>query len=54
MIALETARNVNSQFERLARRLEPWNGDIFAVRLVPSGGFAAGAKNMGDEPNVLA
>jgi CubicO group peptidase (beta-lactamase class C family) len=35
-------------------RLEPWDGDIFAVRLVPSGRFAAVAKNLGDEPNGLA
>jgi hypothetical protein len=35
-------------------RLEPWDGDIFAVRLVPSGDFAAVAKNLGDEPNGLA
>jgi CubicO group peptidase (beta-lactamase class C family) len=35
-------------------RLEPWDDDIFAVRLVPSGRFAAVAKNLGDEPNGLA
>jgi hypothetical protein len=35
-------------------RLEPWDGDIFAVRLMPSGHFAAVAKNLGDEPNGLA
>src|SRR4029077_5807277 len=35
-------------------RLEPWDGDIFAVRLVPSGRFAAVAKNLGEEPNGLA
>jgi CubicO group peptidase (beta-lactamase class C family) len=35
-------------------RLEPWDGDIFAVRLMPSGRFAAVAKNLGDEPNGLA
>jgi len=35
-------------------RLEPWDGEIFAVRLVPSGRFAAVAKNLGDEPNGLA
>jgi CubicO group peptidase (beta-lactamase class C family) len=35
-------------------KLEPWDGDIFAVRLVPSGRFAAMAKNLGDEPNGLA
>jgi CubicO group peptidase (beta-lactamase class C family) len=35
-------------------RLEPWDGDIFAVRLVPSGRFSAVAKNLGDEPNGLA
>jgi CubicO group peptidase (beta-lactamase class C family) len=34
-------------------RLESWDGDIFAVRLVPSGRFAAVAKNLGDEPNAL-
>ena len=35
-------------------RLEPWDGDIFAVRLMPSGRFAAVAKNLGDDPNGLA
>ena len=35
-------------------KLEPWNGDIFAVRLVPNGRFAAVAKNLGDQPNGLA
>lgn len=35
-------------------KLEPWNGDIFAVHLVPSGRFAAVAKNLGDEPSGLA
>src|SRR5262245_29425941 len=35
-------------------RLEPWDGEIFAVRLVPSGRFAAVAKNLGDEPNGFA
>ncbi len=35
-------------------RLEPWDGDVFAVRLVPSGRFAAVAKNLGDEPTGLA
>ena len=35
-------------------RLEPWDGDIFAVRLMPSGHFAAVAKNLGEEPNGLA
>jgi hypothetical protein len=35
-------------------RVEPWDGDIFAVRLVPNGRFAAVAKNLGDEPNGLA
>ncbi len=35
-------------------KLEPWNGDIFAVRLVPSGRFEAVAKNLGDQPNGLA
>jgi CubicO group peptidase (beta-lactamase class C family) len=35
-------------------KLEPWDGEIFAVRLVPSGRFAAVAKNLGDEPNGLA
>jgi CubicO group peptidase (beta-lactamase class C family) len=34
-------------------KLEPWDGDIFAVRLMPSGRFAAVAKNLGDEPNAL-
>jgi CubicO group peptidase (beta-lactamase class C family) len=35
-------------------KLEPWDGDLFAVRLVPGGRFAAVAKNLGDEPNGLA
>jgi hypothetical protein len=35
-------------------RLEPWDGDVFAVRLMPSGRFAAVAKNLGDEPNGFA
>ncbi len=35
-------------------KLEPWDGDIFAVRLVPKGRFEAIAKNLGDEPNGLA
>ena len=35
-------------------RLEPWDGDIFAVRLMPTGRFAAVAKNLGDDPNGLA
>ena len=35
-------------------RLEPWDGDVFAVRLVPNGRFATVAKNLGDDPNGLA
>src|SRR5581483_10488699 len=35
-------------------KLEPWNGDIFAVRLMPNGRFEALARNLGDEPNGLA
>jgi CubicO group peptidase (beta-lactamase class C family) len=35
-------------------RLDPWDGDIFAVRVIPNGRFAAMAKNLGDEPNGLA
>jgi hypothetical protein len=35
-------------------RLEPWDGEIFVVYLVPSGRFAAVAKNLGDEPNGFA
>jgi CubicO group peptidase (beta-lactamase class C family) len=35
-------------------RLEPWDGEIFAVRLMPGGRFAAVAKNLGDEPNGFA
>jgi hypothetical protein len=35
-------------------KLEPWDGGVFAVRLVPSGRFAAMAKNFGDEPSGLA
>ena len=35
-------------------QLEPWNGDIFAVRLMPNGRFEALARNLGDEPNGLA
>jgi CubicO group peptidase (beta-lactamase class C family) len=35
-------------------KLEPWDGEIFAVRLVPNGRFAAVAKNLGDEPTGFA
>jgi CubicO group peptidase (beta-lactamase class C family) len=35
-------------------RLEPWDGEIFAFRLQPSGRFTAVAKNLGDEPNGFA
>jgi len=35
-------------------KLEPWDGDIFAVRLMPNGRFEAMAKNLGDDPNGLA
>ena len=35
-------------------RLEPWDGDILAVRLAPSGRFAAMAKNLGNQPSGLA
>ena len=35
-------------------KLEPWDGGIFAIRLMPSGRFAAVAKNLGDEPNGFA
>jgi CubicO group peptidase (beta-lactamase class C family) len=31
-------------------KLEPWNGDVFTVRLVPSGRFAAVVENFGDTP----
>ena len=31
-------------------KLQPWNGDVFAVRLVPTGRFAAVVKNFGDTP----
>ncbi|MEO8714481.1 MAG: serine hydrolase [Acetobacteraceae bacterium] len=31
-------------------RLEPWNGDIFTIRIVPGGKFAAMAENLGDVP----
>ena len=31
-----------------------FSADIFAVRLVPGGHFAAVAKNLGDEPNGSA
>lgn len=31
-------------------KLEPWNGDVFTVRLVPSGRFAAVVDNFGDTP----
>jgi CubicO group peptidase (beta-lactamase class C family) len=31
-------------------KLEPWNGDIFTIRLVPSGRFAAVVDNFGDTP----
>jgi CubicO group peptidase (beta-lactamase class C family) len=35
-------------------KLEPWDGDVFAVRLIPNGHFADIARNLGDEPNGFA
>jgi CubicO group peptidase (beta-lactamase class C family) len=35
-------------------KLEPWDGDVFAVRVIPNGRFAAMAQNLGDEPSGLA
>ncbi len=31
-------------------KLEPWNGDVFTIRLVPSGRFAAVVETFGDTP----
>jgi hypothetical protein len=31
-------------------RLDPWDGDVFTVRLVPAGQFAAVAENLGPRP----
>jgi hypothetical protein len=31
-------------------RLEPWDGDVFTARVVPSGRFAAAAENIGPRP----
>ena len=35
-------------------KLEPWDGDVFAVRVIPKGRYVAMAKNFGDDPNGLA
>ena len=35
-------------------KLEPWDGDVFTLRLMPSGRFAAAVQNMGDLPNGFA
>jgi hypothetical protein len=35
-------------------KLEPWDGDVFALRVIPNGRFAAMAQNLGDEPSGLA
>ena len=35
-------------------KLEPWDSDVFTVRLVSNGRFEAVARNLGDEPNGLA
>ena len=35
-------------------KLEPWDGDVFAVRVIPNGRFAAMAENLGNDPNGLA
>jgi hypothetical protein len=44
------------EFQSTAARfkLEPWDGDVFAVRLIPNGRFAAMAQNLGDQPIGLA
>ena len=35
-------------------RIEPWNGDVFVVKLVPEGRFAAVAANLGPQPIAFA
>jgi CubicO group peptidase (beta-lactamase class C family) len=35
-------------------KLEPWDGDVLAVRVIPNGPFAAMAQNLGDQPIGLA
>jgi hypothetical protein len=35
-------------------KLEPWDGDVFAVRVIPNGPFAAMDQNLGDQPIGLA
>jgi Domain of unknown function (DUF3471) len=35
-------------------KLEPWDGDVFTLRLMPSGRFAAAAENMGELPTGFA
>jgi CubicO group peptidase (beta-lactamase class C family) len=44
------------EFQGTAARfkLEPWDGDVFAVRVIPNGRFAAMAQNLGDQPIGLA
>ncbi|MBM6595599.1 serine hydrolase [Microvirga pudoricolor] len=34
-------------------RLDPWNGDVFTVRIVPLGPYAAMAENLGPAPNAF-
>jgi hypothetical protein len=34
--------------------LEPWDGEVFTVRLLPMGRFAGMVANMGDEPGGFA
>jgi hypothetical protein len=31
-------------------KLDPWDGDVFTVRLIPAGRFAAVAENLGPLP----
>jgi CubicO group peptidase (beta-lactamase class C family) len=44
------------EFQATAARfkLEPWDGGVFAVRVIPNGRFAAMAQNLGDQPIGLA
>jgi CubicO group peptidase (beta-lactamase class C family) len=34
-------------------KLEPWDGDVFSARVVPSGGFVALAENIGSLPSAF-
>jgi hypothetical protein len=35
-------------------KLEPWDGDVFTARVVPSGRFVALAENFGPRPSAFA